>query len=146
MARQGWRGEPGTRAPAGPPVHEPVALKACLCLASLLEAHLLIPTKEKNDVGNMWMSSPPCLGRQGPRARDSVWGGDKVRESWKYREKLAGNHQCFQFSAQVERAGESTPVMLSIIICAPFKPCKGCQSLGLSGGVGNTQALSCLTS
>jgi len=32
------------RMPMGPLVHEPVSLKACLCLASLLEAHLLIPT------------------------------------------------------------------------------------------------------
>lgn len=81
--RRGWRGEPGTRAPAGPLVHEPVALKACLCLASLLEAHLLIPTKEKNGVGNMWMSSPPCLGRRGPRARGSAWGkrqGEQILE------------------------------------------------------------------
>lgn len=68
--------------PTGPLVHEPVSLKACLCLASLLEAHLLIPTKEKNGVGNMWMSSPPCLGSQVPRTKYSAWGrkqGKQVR-------------------------------------------------------------------
>lgn len=55
-------------------VHEPVSLKACLCLASLLEAHLLISTKEKNGVGNMWMSSLPCLGSQVPRTKYPAWG------------------------------------------------------------------------
>ena len=81
--RRGWQGEQGTqaRAPARPLVHEPVSLKACLCLASLLEAHLLISTKEKNGVGNMWMSSLPCLGSQVPRTQYSAWGrkqGERV--------------------------------------------------------------------
>lgn len=62
------------RAPAGPLVHEPVSLKACLCLASLLEAHLLISTKEKNGVGNMWMPSLPCLGSHVARTQYSAWG------------------------------------------------------------------------
>lgn len=83
------RGEQGTETctPAGPLVHEPVSLKACLCLASLLEAHLLISTKEKNGVGNIWMCSLPCLGSQVPRTRYSAWGR-KQGESWKYREKV----------------------------------------------------------
>lgn len=59
----------GYASASGALVHEPVALKACLCSASLLEAHLLISTKEKNGVGNMGMSSPPCSGSRGPRAR-----------------------------------------------------------------------------
>lgn len=113
----------------GPLVHEPVALKACLCLASLLEAHLLIPTKEKNDVGNMWMSSPPCWGSPGRRARCSAWGRKQGERVLKVLGEAGGKSQVFSvLSKGTEReVGKTPPAMLSIIICAPFKPSKRCH-------------------
>lgn len=99
----------GYRSASGALVHEPVALKACLCLASLLEAHLLISTKEKNGVGNMRMSSPPCLGSQGPRARYSAWGRKQGEQVLKVLGESDRKSQAFSVLSMGRERGEKHP-------------------------------------
>lgn len=114
------------RAPAGPLVHEPVSLKACLCLASLLEAHLLIPTKEKNGVGNMWMSSPPCLGSHVPRTQYSAWGRKQGEQVLKVLREAAKKTRVFS----VLRGETNTPNQACHYYSYPFKASKGCHIPG----------------
>lgn len=77
----------------------------------------------------MWISSPPCLGSRGPRARYSAWGRKQGEQVLKVLGEAEGKSQVFSvLSVGRERdAGKTPPAMLSIIICAPFKPSKGCH-------------------
>lgn len=127
-ARRGWRGEQGTRAraPAGPLVHEPVSLKACLCLASLLEAHLLISTKEKNGVGNMWMSSLPCLGSQVPRTRYCAWGRKQGERVLKVLREAAKKTRVFSVLSRGGERGKKYPRSYSaLLLFVPFQAFQG---------------------
>lgn len=143
-ARRGWRGEQGTpaRAPAGPVVHEPVSLKACLCLASLLEAHLLISTKEKNGVGNMWMPPPPCLGSQVPRTQYSAWGRKQGERVLKVLRGAAKKTQVFSVLSRGGERGEKYPWSCSAFVFAPFQALQGVPYLSPRGGESDTRALS----